>query len=124
MKFRIAIIDDESIVCQRLKKILENEGYQTETFQNGLPFLQRMETYAFNLVFLDLKLPDINGMEILSRLRERHEDTEVIIITGYGTIETTRKAELVGAFDFIAKPFQMSMIHKLVKKASKQARKL
>ena len=120
MKFRIAIIDDESIVCQRLKKVLENEGYQTETFQNGLPFLQRMETYAFNLVFLDLKLPDINGMEILSRLRERHEDTEVIIITGHGSIDSAIEAIKKGAYHYVTKPFKLEEIQILAARAKEK----
>ena len=69
MKFRTAIVDDEEIVCLRLKEVLDREGYVTETFQTGRHFLERMETSPFQIVFLDLSLPDTNGMEILSRLK-------------------------------------------------------
>ena len=120
MKFRIAIVDDELIVCQRLKKVLESEGYETETFQNGQLFLQRMDTYAFNLVFLDIRLPDINGIEILSHLRERHEDTEVIIITGHGSIDSAIEAIKKGACHYVTKPFKLEEIKVLSARAKEQ----
>ena len=120
MKFRIAIVDDELIVCQRLKKVLESEGYKTETFQNGQMFLQRMDTYAFNLVFLDLRLPDINGMEILSRLIERHGDTEVIIITGHGSIDSAIEAIKKGAYHYVTKPFKLEEIKVLAARATEK----
>ncbi len=113
MKFRIAIVDDEMIVCQRLKKVLDNEGYETETFQGGLPFLERMGTYPFHLVFLDLGLPDRDGMEILSQLRGRNEDTEVIIITGHGSIDSAIEAIKKGAYHYITKPFKLEEIRVL-----------
>jgi two-component system response regulator AtoC len=120
MKFRIAIVDDELIVCQRLKKVLENEGYETETFQSGQMFLQRTGTYAFNLVFLDLRLPDINGMEILSRIKERHEDTEIIIITGHGSIDSAIEAIKKGAYHYVTKPFKLEEIKVLAARAKEK----
>ncbi len=113
MKFRIAIVDDELTVCQRLKKVLENEGHETETFRSGLAFLQRMDIYPFNVVFLDLGLPDINGMEILSRVKSRHEDTEVIIITGQGSIDSAIEAIKKTAYHYITKPFKLEEIRLL-----------
>ena len=113
MKLRIAIIDDELTVCQRLKKVLDNEGYETETFGNGLPFLARMDAYPFNLVFLDLGLPDIKGMDVLSRLKARHGDTEVIIITGQGSIDSAIEAIKKGAYHYITKPFKLEEIRVL-----------
>ena len=113
MKYRIAIVDDELTVCQRLKKVLDNEGHETETFRNGRAFLQRMDIYPFNIVFLDLGLPDINGMEILSGIRGRHEDTEVIIITGQGSIDSAIEAIKKGAYHYITKPFKLEEIRVL-----------
>ena len=113
MKFRIAIIDDELTVCQRLKKVLDNEGYETETFQEGLPFLSRMNAYPFHLVYLDLALPDREGMEILSQLKARNEDTEVIIITGHGSIDSAIEAIKKGAYHYITKPFKLEEIRVL-----------
>lgn len=113
MKFRVAIVDDELIVCQRLKKVLDTEGYETETFQTAPAFLKRMETYPFNLIFLDLNLPDINGMEILSRLKRRHEDIGVIIITGHGSIDSAIEAIKKGAYHYITKPFKLEEIRVL-----------
>jgi two-component system response regulator AtoC len=113
MEFRIAIVDDEMTVCQRLKKVLDSEGCETETFQTGLSFLGRMEAYPFHLIFLDLSLPDRNGMEILSRLRGGNEDAEVIIITGHGSIDSAIEAIKKGAYHYITKPFKLEEIRVL-----------
>ncbi|WP_211239161.1 response regulator [Desulfatibacillum aliphaticivorans] len=88
MGVRIAIVDDEATVCKRLTSVLEVEGFETEAFQTAKPFLDRMGRRAFDVVFLDLSLPDMNGMQVLSQLKAGCEDVEIIIITGQGTIES------------------------------------
>jgi two-component system response regulator AtoC len=110
MKFRVAIVDDETTVCRRLKKVLDGEGYETETFQTGGLFWERMEAYPFHIIFLDLSLPDTDGMEILSHLRARHEEAEVIIITGYGSIDSAIEAIKKGAYHYVTKPFKLEEI--------------
>ena len=80
MSCRIAVVDDEKTVCQRLKIVLDGVGYVTETFQAAGPFWERMMRFPFQIVFLDLSLPDANGMDILCHLRARFAEAEVIII--------------------------------------------
>jgi DNA-binding NtrC family response regulator len=111
--FRAAVVDDESIVRDRLKPVLEKEGFKTETFGAGGPFLKRMAEAPFQLAFLDLKLPDIQGMEILSALTERYEDVEIVVITGHGSIESAVEAMKKAAFHYLTKPFKLSQIASL-----------
>ena len=115
--FRIAVVDDEITVCRRLKKALESDGYAVETFQNGHLFWERMTQEPFHIIFLDLKLPDINGMELLTRLTGRYEDMEVIIITGYGSINSAIKAIKQGAYHYATKPFKLEEIRMLARGA-------
>ncbi len=110
MNHRVAIVDDEKIVCTRLKEVLDTNGYVTEAFQSGRPFLDRMAERPFQIVFLDLRLPDVGGMEILSHLKSRYDDTEVIIITGHGSIDSAIEAMKKGAYHYITKPFKLEEI--------------
>jgi two-component system response regulator AtoC len=121
MTFRVAVVDDESTVCQRLKGVLDGCGYAVETFQAGKPFWVRMETFPFEIVFLDLTLPDTNGMEILSRLKARYTDTEVIIITGHASIDSAIEAIKLGAYHYVTKPFKLEEIRVLAAGAREKA---
>mgnify|MGYP001281129753 CR=1 FL=1 len=113
MSIRIAIVDDEVTVCRRLKTVLEGDGYTAEAFQSGETFWRRMENFPFQVVFLDLTLPDAGGMEILTRLKGRFAETEVIIITGQGTIDSAIEAIKKGAYHYITKPFKLEEIRVL-----------
>lgn len=113
MKFRTAVIDDEATVCRRLKKVLDDEGYETKTFPAGAPFLEHMDAAPFHIIFLDLRLPDMDGMEILSHIRARHKDAEVIIITGHGSIDSAIRAIKNGAYHYVTKPFKLEEIRVL-----------
>ncbi len=113
MTIRVAVVDDESTVCLRLKQVLDAEGYETETFQAGQPFWTRMERFPFEIVFLDLSLPDADGMTLLSQLKARHDDSEVIIITGHGSLDSAIEAIKKGAYHYVAKPFKLEEIRVL-----------
>ena len=107
---RIAIIDDELTVRQRLKPFLEKEGYEVETFESAQSFWARAARVPFSIVFLDIKLPDANGMEVLEHLKGRQKNVEVIMITGYGSIDSAIKAIKRGAYHYVGKPFKMEEI--------------
>ncbi len=119
-KIRIAIIDDEIIVCRRLEKVLAMDGYVSESFQTGSSFLKRMKEEPFPLIFLDLKLPDINGMDILLHLVQHYEGVEVIIITGYGSIDSAIEAIKKGAYHYVTKPFKLDEIRTLARTVIKK----
>ncbi|MCJ7538166.1 MAG: sigma-54 dependent transcriptional regulator [Desulfobacterales bacterium] len=117
MQLRIAVIDDEITVCRRLKQALEKDGYEVEAFQNGESFWGRMAQEPFNIILLDLKLPDVNGMDVLSRIQKRYDDVEVIIITGYGAIDSAISAIKMGAYHYVTKPFKLDEIRLLTRGA-------
>ena len=83
----IAVVDDEVIVQKRLKGALEKEGHQVDTFASGEDLLRELEGAAYDLIFLDVVLPGISGMEVLQQVKARVPDTEVILITGHASID-------------------------------------
>ncbi len=100
----IAVVDDEAIARKMMSRILTRAGYQVEAFAAARPFLAKMEQYPFTVVFLDLRLPDMGGMDVLTHIKTRHQATEVIVVTGYGSIENAVEATKKGAFHYLTKP--------------------
>jgi DNA-binding NtrC family response regulator len=117
----ICILDDEPIVGDRLKPELEDDGYTVEVFTDSASALARLEETCFDIFITDLKMEGVDGMGFLERVKEKCPSCEVIVITGYGTLESAREALIKGAFDFIAKPFRLGDIREVVKKARKRA---
>jgi len=113
MPYRVAVVDDEQTVCRRLKEVLDKEGYATEAFQAGEAFWTRMCTFPFHIVFLDLTLPDTDGLAILERLKGRYPEAEAVIITGHGSIDTAIDAIKKGAYHYVTKPFKLEEIRVL-----------
>jgi DNA-binding NtrC family response regulator len=101
---RVAVVDDEATARKMMARILERDGYQVAVFEAGQPLLQEMQSNPFDIVFLDLQLPDMNGMEVLAHIKSMHRDTEVIMVTGHGSIENAVEATKKGAYHYLAKP--------------------
>ena len=120
MNMRLAIIDDEETVCQRLSRMFSAEDYDVESFLTGKAFLDRMAQYPFHIVFIDLRLPDMDGFEILCRIKTGYEESEVIVITGFGSIESAVEAMKKGAYHFIAKPFRLQEVRLLAANAKEK----
>ncbi|OQX64121.1 MAG: response regulator [Desulfococcus sp. 4484_241] len=119
-KTTICILDDEAIVGNRLKPELEDEGYEVETFTDSMTALKRVDETCFDIFITDLKMEGIDGMAFLERVKDRCPKSEVIVITGYATMETARESLTKGAYDFIAKPFRIEEIKTAVAKAKKR----
>ena len=103
---RILIADDEEGLRELLADLLHDEGYQVGKAVNGTDALQQLTSdSSYDLVLLDLKMPDLGGLEILERLRSNNNDIPVIMITGYGTSSSAIKAMQMGAYDYLMKPF-------------------
>jgi len=118
----VLVLDDEIIVCERLKDYLERKGMSVEIFTESQKALNRLKEKTFNVIITDVKMKGPSGIDVLTTVKKESYKTEVIVITGYSSFETFRQAEYIGAFEFIAKPFQMSEIYNLVKKAAKKTR--
>jgi DNA-binding NtrC family response regulator len=121
-KTRILILDDEPIVCKRLHPALEKVGYEVETFTNSSEAMERFKSGDFDIVITDLKMEGIDGMTFLTAVKERSPATEVIVITGFATMETAKESYQKGVFDFVAKPFKLGEIQDVVKRAEQKCR--
>lgn len=119
----IIILDDEPIVCKRLKPTLQRKGYEVETFSDGPQALARLEERVFDIVITDLKMGTIDGMHVLENVKAAHPDTQVIIISGFATLETAKESFRKGAFDFVAKPFKINEILECVKRIEENRNK-
>jgi DNA-binding NtrC family response regulator len=114
---RILVVDDEMIVCESCKRILEEEGYEAETALSGKEAFEKMKEDPFDVVITDLKMPGIDGMEVLKTFRKDYPDSIIVMITGFSTVETAVEAMKLGAFDYIPKPFTPDEVAIVVKKA-------
>jgi two-component system, NtrC family, nitrogen regulation response regulator NtrX len=106
----ILIVDDEPSIVQSLSGLLTDEGFEISSAGNGYEALQQIETNAPDLVLLDIWMPGIDGLETLNEIKNKHPHTQVIMITGHGTIETAVQATKLGAFDFIEKPLSIDKV--------------
>ena len=121
-KLRILVLDDEPIVCQRLKPALEKLGYEVDTFTQSLEALHQIQKTEYEIIITDLKMKGIDGLQFLQAAKKRSPRTEVIVITGFATLETAKESFQKGVFDFIAKPFKLSEIQEVVTKAAAKIR--
>ena len=109
----IAVVDDEIIVQKRLKGALEKEGHRVLTYASGEELLRDLELRPFELIFLDVVLPGLNGMEVLGRVKARLPEAEVIMITGHASLEAAIGAIKDGAFHYLSKPLMLEDIRSL-----------
>jgi DNA-binding NtrC family response regulator len=112
-KTRVLIVDDEKNIRLTLSQALEPLGVETDTAVNGEEALAKLKQKDFGLMLLDLKMPGMDGIEVLRRMRETRPEVRVIIITAHGTIESAVDAMKLGAVDFIQKPFSPEEIRQL-----------
>ncbi len=122
-KTRILIVDDEPIVCKRLRPAFQRAGYDVETFGESASAMARIQEKSFDIVITDLKMEGVDGMRLLAHIRETSPDTGVIVITGYATPDTAKESFRKGAFDFIAKPFKLSDILDIVRQLEDRRRR-
>jgi len=114
---RILIVDDEEILCRSLKMDLEDDGFGVAVAKSGEKAIQQLADFAPFVVLLDLRLPGMDGLQVLEKIRENDEDINVIIMTAYGDTQTTVEAIKRGAFNFINKPFELEELKELIRKA-------
>ncbi len=121
-KTTVLILDDEPIVCKRLKPALEKAGYEVESFTRSREAMHRLTERQFDVAITDLKMDGLDGMAFLTEVKKRYPETEVIVITGFATMETAKESYQKGVFDFVAKPFKLGEILEVVKKAEAKRR--
>ena len=115
---QILVLDDEPIVGKRLRTALEKNGHVVETFEDSRLALRRLDERDFDIIVTDVRMEEVDGIQVLEHVLERSARTKVIVITGYATVEVAREALAKGAFDFIAKPFKPDDLRQVIKKAA------
>ena len=114
---RILVVDDELSICKSCEKILTREGYQVKSVLSGNHALRLLEEEPFDVVFTDLKMAEMGGMDLLETLRVRFPDVVPVVITGYATISSVVETMKLGAFDYLPKPFTPEEMAVVAKKA-------
>ena len=114
---RILVVDDDKVLADNLVEYLSKLGYQASPAYGGREGLTEFEQGDFQLVITDLKMPEMDGMELLDAVTRMDSRVVVMVITGYGTIESAVTAIKKGAYDFIPKPFKMEELEIIVKRA-------
>ncbi len=106
MKRRILVVDDSPLTCQQLARILERDGFEVETADDGASALTLLRTDAFHLLITDWKMPDVDGLALLTAVRDERMPLGVVVLTGFGDTEVALDAMKAGADDFVTKPFE------------------
>lgn len=114
-KNTILIVDDEKEAGQELCEILEQEGYNALVANNGAQAKQIIAKAPLDLVLLDLKLPDVNGLDLVKNIREIGRDTYIIIITAFGSLDSAKRAIREEVYDYITKPFVPEKLIEIIK---------
>jgi DNA-binding NtrC family response regulator len=114
---KLLIIDDERVALKNLEHVMKKEGYEVTATQSGPNALRLLEEQQFDVVLTDLRMEKVDGLQILNKSRELSPDTEVIMITGFATLQSAVDAMKHGAFYYIAKPFKLDEVRKVVQEA-------
>ncbi len=116
----ILLMEDETNVAKGLQMILAEEGYDVDWAMTGRSALEKFGQKAFDLLVADLKLPDMNGMDVIRQVKGRRPETEVVVITGYSSVQSAVEAMKIGARDYLPKPFTEEEFRKVVNEALKE----
>jgi two-component system, sensor histidine kinase and response regulator len=112
----IFVIDDDEIIRLSCEQILQKSGYNVETFGNGHEGIERLKQVRPPLLVVDIKMPELNGFEVIKIVRKIDPDLVIVVITGYATIETAVDAMKIGAYDFLPKPFTPSELRMIIER--------
>ena len=120
-KLQVLVIDDDAVVGRSFDRVLSEKGYEVSTALSGEEALDTMNNTDFDLVFTDIKMPGMDGLEVTERIKARCPWTPVVVITGYGTEDNEAKASVLGASGFVRKPLTPEMIESVALKAVNDA---
>ena len=122
MNEKVLLVDDEKDFIDTLSERMQNRGMEVSTTTSAFKALKKIEDESFDAIILDLKMPEMDGLELLRKIKENKPDVQVILLTGHATVEKGIEAMKLGAMDFIEKPIDIKILSEKIKKAN--ARKM
>ncbi len=122
-KLQVLVIDDDAVVGRSFDRVLSEKGYEVSTALSGEEAMETINETNFDVVFTDIKMPGMDGLEVTERIKARCPWTPVVVITGYGTDDNEAKASVLGASGFVRKPLTPEMIESITLKAVNDAEK-
>jgi len=114
MSARILVVDDEDIVVRSCLRILADTGYTVDVARGGAEALRKIDETDYNVLLVDIMMPQINGLEVLQHVKQKRPGSEVIIFTGLSQTETALRAQELGAFAYLPKPFEPAELRDLI----------
>lgn len=118
--FEILFVDDDKDILFIVEKYLSRYGYNISVVDNGIDALSLVKQKNFDVVFTDFKMPEFDGLELLAAIKEYRPETEVVIVTGYGSMESAVKAMKFGSYDYIQKPFKLDVLKALIDRVKEE----
>lgn len=119
-ELEVLLLDDEPIVGKRLKPAIDKLGCNVEVFEDPRKALERIDAKEFDIIVTDIRMEEIDGIEVLEAVQKKWPRTKVILITGYAKVDLAREAMSKGVFDFIAKPFRPDDLRQIIVNAAKE----
>ncbi|HSR12658.1 MAG TPA: response regulator, partial [Thermodesulfobacteriota bacterium] len=119
---RILVVDDDEVTCNLLEEVLSKQGYQVQKALNGREAIDRGESESYDVVLTDIRMLDVDGMQVLRAYRQKDPETIVIMMTAFGSIETAIEAVKEGAYDYVSKPFKLEEIKLTIHRALEEKR--
>lgn len=114
---KIVIIDDEAPILELIGQVARRMGHEVSLYQTGREGMAGMEKVKPELLIVDLRIPDMNGLQIIQECRAKYPNTQVVMVTGYGSVETAVEAMKLGAFDYLTKPFELDDLQRIINRA-------
>jgi len=117
IKKKLMIVDDEKLICWTLSKTFTQEGYDVICFNSGEQALEGMREDPAHAMILDLRLPGMNGLDVLEAIRESHPETKILMISAYGSEDARKRAKELGVLEFFDKPLNLAELKETIAKA-------
>jgi DNA-binding NtrC family response regulator len=117
-KLKILIVDDEEDLTSTMVERLELRGFQVEAATSGIDALKRVSEADFNVMILDVKMPGIDGLQVMAEIKRRHVDLQVILLTGHGSTADAERGMREGAFDYLMKPIDIDTLVEKIRSAA------
>lgn len=116
----VLIVDDEEDLVHTLVERLTLRGIDAHGVTTGREALERLETSTFNVVLLDVKMPQVGGLKVIKEIKERMPDLQVVLLTGHGSEQDAKEGKALGAYDYLIKPFNIESLIEVLRKAARE----